>query len=478
LWKYATEVREHRTESVEASHAAISDLIVPAPDGLRYMPFQVAGIAYARDHAKCLIADEMGLGKTIQAIGLINLLHLRKILIVCPASLKINWEREMRKWLVDGQSIEIENGTWRDADVCIVNYDILKKHAETIRNIQWDILIGDESHYVKNHKAQRTKLFFSIPAGRKLLLTGTPVLNRPIELFPMLQDFGVYFARSFWRYGERYCDMSRNRFGTDVSGASNVEELGTKLRETCMVRRQKSVVIAELPDKMRQIIPLPTNGADKVVQAEAKAYASYENQTKDARNKLAKLRKSGVKADSDEYRAAVAEMKAQMVSFGDIARLRHETALRKVDVASDAILEAVDSSKHVIVFAHHKDVLDGINSKLTDAGITTTVLTGDTPINVRQQMVDDFQAGKTQVFLGSTAACGVGLTLTKSSHVIFVEMEWTPAIMEQAEDRAHRIGQKNAVLVQYLVYDGSIDGMLAHKIVDKEEIIEGIMESE
>jgi SWI/SNF-related matrix-associated actin-dependent regulator 1 of chromatin subfamily A len=440
------------------------------------MPFQLAGIAYAAEHPKCLIADEMGLGKTIQAIGLINLLHLRKVLVVCPASLKINWQREMQKWLVDRQSIEIENGSWRNADVCIVNYDILKKHSETIRNTQWDILIGDESHYVKNHKAQRTQLFFSIPATRKLLLTGTPVLNRPIELFPMLQDFGVYFAKNFWKYGERYCDMQRNKYGTDVSGASNTEELGMKLRETCMVRRQKSQVLSEMPDKMRQIIPLPTNGADKAVQAEAKAYTSYETQTKDARNTLARLRKAGVKADSDEHRAAVSEMKAQMVSFGDIARLRHETAIRKIDVASDAIMEAVDSSKHVIVFAHHKDVLDGINSKLNTAGITTTVLTGETPINARQQIVDDFQAGTTQVFLGSTAACGVGLTLTKSSHVIFVEMEWTPAIMEQAEDRAHRIGQKNAVLVQYLVYDGSIDGMLARKLVDKEEIIEGIME--
>lgn len=131
-WKDATEVREYRAESVEASHKTTADIYIPCPDGLRYMPFQLAGITYALEHPKCLIADEMGLGKTIQAIGVINQLHAHKALIICPASLKINWKREMEKWLVDQRTIEIENGTWKDADICIVNYDILKKHIEDV----------------------------------------------------------------------------------------------------------------------------------------------------------------------------------------------------------------------------------------------------------------------------------------------------------------------------------------------------------
>lgn len=474
-WTEATEVEGQREKAVELSHATQADIEIPAPTGLSYMPFQLAGIEYAINHPKCLIADEMGLGKTIQAIGLINHFHAQHVLVVCPASLKINWQREMEKWLVDDRSIAIQNGKWADTDICICNYDILKKHSDKINAVEWDILVADESHYLKNPKAQRTQAFFAIKANRTLCLTGTPVLNRPVELFPMLQDFAVHFARSFWKYTKQYCGGYSTPYGYDATGASNTAELGTKLRETCMVRRQKSQVLSELPAKMRQIISLPTNGAANTIKAEAKAYADYQKKTAEARKTLARLRKAK-QQDIDEYRQAVAEMKAQTASFGEITKLRHETAIKKIGVAAENILEAVDSSGSVIVFAHHRDVLTGLKTKLDASGIKSTVLTGETPVNDRQQMVDDFQAGKTQVFLGSIQACGTGLTLTKSSHVIFVELEWTPSVMEQAEDRAHRIGQKDSVLVQYLIYDGSIDGMLAKKMVDKEEIIESIMD--
>jgi SWI/SNF-related matrix-associated actin-dependent regulator of chromatin subfamily A-like protein 1 len=476
-WKpISEEVQEARKQALEDSHKAVSATVIPVPTGLNYLPFQVAGIDYALAHPKCLIADEMGLGKTIQSIGVINATGAKKILIVCPASLKINWTRELKKWLVTPLTIAIEESSnWQDADICIANYNILSKHLEIINQSKWDILIGDESHYVKNPKSQRTEAFFSIKANRTLLLTGTPVLNRPIELYPMLKDFGAYFARSYYSYAKRYCGGCSDRYGMDVSGSSNTEELGTKLRETCMVRRVKSQVLTELPDKMKQIIPLPKNGAEADIAREMEAYNAYHQKTADAKKKLTEMKKEGKDKD-EEYLEMVKQMKAHIASFGEIAKLRHATALKKVDVASDLIAEAVDSSGSIIVFAHHKDVLEGVAKKLTDAGIHSAIFTGETPIEERQKIVDDFQAGKIQVFLGSIMACGTGITLTKSSHVVFLEMEWTPSVMEQAEDRAHRIGQKESVLVQYMVYDDSIDGMLAQKIVAKEEVIDSIME--
>lgn len=476
-WSENIDAKEEREKSVESSKKSSSDFQVPCPKGLSYMPFQLAGIEYAFNHEKVLIADEMGLGKTIQAVGLINYLKSQRVLVVCPASLKINWKREMEKWLVEDRSIEIQNGVWKETDICIINYEILSKHLEKIQKIKWDVLIGDESHYLKNYKAKRTKNFFSIKADRKVLLTGTPILNRPKELFSTLKDFKVYFVKNYFKFAERYCGGYQDRFGYYDRGATNTEELGRKLRETCMVRRIKSEVLSELPDKVRQIVELPTNGSSSQVNKEKKAYQDYNEKTKEIRKRLSILKKEN-RQDSEEYRDAVREMKDRLVDFTEISKLRHETALSKVEIASDMVAEAVNSSGSVIVFGHHKDVLQGIYSRLREKEISCTVLTGDTPIEKRQQYVDDFQEGKTQVFLGSIMACGTGLTLTKSSHEIFVELEWTPSVMEQAEDRAHRIGQKNSVLVQYLVFDGSIDSMLAKKLVEKEEIIESIMESE
>ncbi len=174
--------------AIELSQASDSDLDVPVPDGLEYLPFQRAGIAYAASREATLIADEMGLGKTIQAAGLINLTTPHSVLIICPASLKLNWQNELNRWLVRERSIDVVSGDeWPDSeeDIVIINYDILARNKHSINSKLWDLVIFDEAHYCKNPKAERTKMALSIKANRKLMLTGTPMINRPVELQPL-----------------------------------------------------------------------------------------------------------------------------------------------------------------------------------------------------------------------------------------------------------------------------------------------------
>jgi SWI/SNF-related matrix-associated actin-dependent regulator 1 of chromatin subfamily A len=462
-------------EAIEKSRAVDSDINIPCPEGLAYLPFQLAGIAYAAEKKNCLIADEMGLGKTIQAIGVINATQPETVLVVCPASLKLNWRNELKKWLVKDYNVEIVNSAYpENANIVIINYDLLQKHKDNLSAKKWGLVMFDEAHYLKNPKAQRTQAGLAIAADRKIYLTGTPVVNRPIELYPILKNANVDFAVSWERYVRRYCNGHRTKWGWDVSGASNLDELSDKLRASIMMRREKSQVLTELPEKTRQIVLLPQNGAKAEVAAEAAAWENYESKTKEVKKRIAALKKEG-KVESEEYKDAIKQMQSFIADFGEIAKLRHATALKKVEHVVDAALETVESAGSVVVFAHHKDVVDAIVAGVREAGISGEAITGDTAVEQRQKIVDDFQSGKIQVVVGSIKACGVGFTLTRSSNVIFAELDWTPAAMAQAEDRTHRIGQKNAVLVKMLVYDGSIDAMLAKKLVDKEEIIEAVL---
>jgi len=471
-----------KATALEASRATDADAEVPVPDGLSYLPYQRAGIVYAVDHRNCLLADEMGLGKTIQAIGLINAIpEIANVLVICPASLKLNWKREMEKWLTRSLTMGIINSEIPATDIVICNYDIVKKHAEKLKSKTWDLMICDESHYLKNPKAQRTQSVLGgkdvspIPATRKIFLTGTPVLNRPIELHPLLRALNVEWAKNWRQYVRRYCDGSETRWGWDVSGASNTGELGEKLRSTLMIRREKSQVLAELPEKTHQLITLSPNGCAAQIKKEQAAWEAHEEATKKHKEKIAKLRKEE-KTDTEAYREAVQAMRqAALASFAEISKLRHETAVKKIPHAVELVTNAVESEGSIVVFSHHTDVLDGIVDGVRKAGYTAEKIDGSVPVEKRQQIVDDFQAGKINVFVGSIKAAGVGITLTKSSHVIFAELDWTPATIAQAEDRCHRIGQKNNVLVQHIVFDGSIDAMIAKKLVEKEEIIESIM---
>jgi len=444
----ATRLRDNNAAIAE-SQATDSDMEFPVPEGLSYLPYQKAGIAYAMQRSATLIADEMGLGKTIQAIGVINATAPKTVLVVCPASLKINWKNEMTKWLVADRDIQIVNGGGEQIpetpDVIIINYDVLSKHAYAIKSRVWDMVIMDEAHYIKNNDAKRTKIAVSIKANRKVILTGTPITNRPIELQPIAGYLDPASFGNYFKFGLRYAGAYKGRWGWDFDGATNLDELQRVLRQSFMIRRKKDEVLKELPEKVRQIIVLPNSAYSDEIKKEFTTLAD-----------------------------AVDETSSEDIDFEKMSGVRHETALAKV---ADVVAHLQDVDHQVVVMAHHKDVVDGIKSGLEDADKTVVTLTGDCSQSHRQNSVDTFQAGNADVFIGTIGAAGVGITLTSASHVVFAELDWVPGNMSQAEDRCHRIGQESSVLVQHLVVDGSIDARLAQVLVGKQRVLDKALDN-
>ena len=460
--------------AIEQSSATTADITVPAPPGCTYKPYQLAGIQYALNHKRCIIADAMGLGKSIESLGVINATQAKRVLIVCPAIVKTNWQREAQKWLTPSQPIGIADGDYLPplTGIVIINYDILERHQTALKSLKWDIVVYDESHKLKNPKAKRTIAALGlrgengIPSDRVLFLTGTPILNRPVELFPMLEAID-HRKWQFWPFVMRYCAANKNRFGWDFSGASNLTELQTQLRSLCMVRREKADVLKELPPKIRRIIELPTNGSAALVEAEQAAYAAWLG-----------ARGEQVKAATTEAEQTLQkdmlELFAQTVEFRSISTTRHELAIAKLPKCIEYITDALENSNKIVVFAHHHDVVSGLLVGLSE--FKPVSITGVDSQQQRQAAIDAFQNDNTvRVAVCSIQGAGVGITLTAASHVIFCELDWTPANVSQAEDRCHRIGQTDSVLVEHLVVDGSLDGRMAHLIVEKQNISDQLL---
>lgn len=433
------------SQRVAASRATHTETQIPVPPDCEFLPYQKAGIAYALNRQHCLIADEMGLGKTVQALGLVNASpEIHSALVVCPKSVILNWQREADKWLTRRIGFEV------------INYDRLKQIAP---DEPYDLLVADEAQYLKNPAAKRTKLFFAIPAKRTLFLTGTPILNRPIELFTMLQRLDpLDLGRNRWEFAMRYCGARQIRVGRkmvwDLNGSSNLDELQEKMRSKFMVRRLKKDVLKELPRKRRQIIPLDRAGAEKLLQAEQKLARSvgFEEMAR-------KLESGGA------------------VGMTEMSKVRHELGLAKVDAAIDHITDALENTSKVVVFAHHRDVIEKLYSQFHPIG--ASVIHGGVSGWARQAAVDNFQSNPCiRVFIGQIQAAGVGITLTAASTVIFVEQDWVPGVMAQAEDRCHRIGQKESVLVQYLVFDESLDATMAQTLIKKSRVADAALDKE
>jgi len=497
------EIAAKREKALEASRATDAAIEIPTPEGLEPYPFQRAGIAYALDRPNVLFGDEMGLGKTIQAIGLVNAdPSIERVLVVCPASLRLNWKREFEKWTTRGFRARIltsKDTELPDEPVAIVNYDILKKLRGVLRSVEWDLLVADEAHYLKSgtralrgrevlgKKTRKTGKWVDdpdpIPAKRKAFLSGTPITNRPIEGWPLLHALAPETFRSWRHYVTRYCAGYQDGYGWQVSGASNLEELQEKARSTVMIRRLKRDVLPELPPKQRQVIEVPANGVARVVRAEREAWELHETALRELRVRVELAKASD---DPEDYATAVSELtEASKVAFTEMARLRHDTAVAKVPFVVEHVRDALEGGEKLIVFAHHHDVVDALVEGLSEFG--PVVVTGKTSMKVdketgvspRQAAVDRFQSDpETRVFVGNIQAAGVGLTLTASSHVVFAELDWVPGNVSQAEDRAHRIGQTDSVLVQHLVLEGSLDARIAEVLVEKQEVLDRVLDRE
>lgn len=453
-------------ERIKASYATESSLAVPVPKGKKYLPYQVAGIEFAvyTPYIHVLIADEPGLGKTVQAIGIMNFRPGTPILIVCPASLMTNWKRHIEDWSVNKLTIQlIQSGRdeLRDCDCYIISFNL------TTNKILFDKLfkkgfyyiIFDEVHYLKTSTSQRTNSCLGSKKKEGLLsvskygisLTGTPAPNRPIELYTLITAFcpealsknGVVMSEE--TYGFKYCGGRYDERGRpDFRGASNLKDLGRRLRSTFMIRRKKIDVLKDLPEK-RSVI-------------------TYLNMDKDCEELVEAMK---------EFKVSSLSKGAIPVSYEGLSEMRRELGEKKAPIAAEYIRTRLESHKKIIVFAHHKDVITILEEELSEYGVLKII--GATPKNKRQGIVDQFHEDESKrIFLASGAA-REGLTIIASSYVIFVEFDWVPGNNEQSIDRAHRIGQKKSVLADFLVFENSLDEKILKSHMSKASNINKMM---
>lgn len=477
------------------SRAHDSDAIIPLPRGRELYPFQRAGVAFAERVVHPLIADEMGLGKTPQSIAYLNTIpaeELQNVLVVCPASLKLNWLRELRRWCTHNGLDMIVAGSRPfhmklfSRRVVVINYEtIWKKQREDgqivtklrpeLDEIHWDVVILDEAHRIKNAERLRSQAVHSIRTKRRVALTGTPIQNRIREIWAIANwlrpdIFGIEVSKTEFmeHFAGATFDKQTGRYQAD--GASNLFELQNLLRSTIMIRREKQDVLKELPPKQYQVIEIPADSG--VIEKEKARLAQSPGARAILRKKLRHL--CDATTDSEEYRGAVENLAAfdkdQIGGLAELAEIRHETARAKLPDVIAHLKECLQIEEKVICFAYHRDIVEGITAAFKDEAV---YLYGGMSVIARDEAVQAFQNDpKVHLFVGSMHAAGEGLTLTASSHVVFAELDWTPGVIDQAADRAHRITQTRSVLIQHLVLEGSLDAYIAAMLVEKQQIIE------
>jgi SWI/SNF-related matrix-associated actin-dependent regulator of chromatin subfamily A-like protein 1 len=439
------------------------------PDSPLYFAYQVEGICFAIRREATLLADEMGLGKSAQAIGVINAsLLVQTVLIVCPAVMRLVWRRELERWLSRPYSIGVVgiDKDARYADIVVCNYDRLSTPwvRERLRQ-QWDVAILDECHYCKNPKSKRSHLTMSIQATKRLALSGTPLLNHPTELRPILTWLDpITWPRCEWfQFSQRYGGAIFNGFGWKYTGATNLEELSIRLRSSVMIRRTKAEVLPDLPNKLRTIIELePGSNIAGLVKAELEAFERFEA--------------IAGESETDGYAEAVKELKcAWRQEWDNLAKARRLTAIAKIPYVLEFISESLlAGSQKIVLWCHHREVAFALQEGLATYQ-PALVLGGMTPLT-RQTEIDRFQTDpESRVFIGGITAAGVGITLTAASHCVFAELSWVPAEICQAEDRLHRIGQHDSVLIQHLVLAGSLDSVMARRLIKKQEILDKVL---
>lgn len=440
--------------------------------------YQKEGIAYALEKKRCILGDEQGLGKTIEAIGVLTATKAFPALVVCPASLKINWQRELRKFgglnvvILDDKNRHTWEKLWQlhrkdgraFAEVFIVNYESLRKFFVqrikregrfTLKSVEFDprkdifrSIIIDESHKCKNNGTQQAKFVQGIAQGKEyvLELTGTPVVNNNIDLIQQLnimnrmEDFGGYT-----KFMARYCAGEHK--------SSHLKELNYLLRKNCFVRRLKKDVLTQLPDKTRSYLVTDIDNRKEYKEAE-----------RDIVDYLKKYQNADDEKIQRTIRGAI------MVKMGVLKQI---SARGKVKGALDVIHNVIDGEQgqKLIVFCYLREVVDYLRAEFRDA----VVVTGAENAEQKQYAVDRFQTDeRCRLIILNYKSGGVGLTLTAASNVLFCEFPWTYGDCCQAEDRAHRNGQKNAVNCVYLLGQDTIDEYMYNLIQTKKTISDGV----
>jgi SWI/SNF-related matrix-associated actin-dependent regulator 1 of chromatin subfamily A len=450
------EVREEHAQAAglvelsAATEAPLDDSVPPTLGG-ELKPFQRAGVRYLLRQRRAFLADEQGLGKTIEALATLEADGAYPAIVVCPASLKLNWLAELERWLPH-RSAQALSGTSASApiepaDVTVVNYDIVAGRLSALSAIAPRALVLDESHYCKNAAAKRTQavqqLSGAVPRdGLVLALTGTPVMNRPPELISQLRILG------------RLADFgSGAQFGKRFRGADAHLRLHWHLRARCFARRLKADVLPQLPAKTRAVVPIELDNEPEYRLAEKDLIAWLQSQPLD----LHEL----------DARVAAALRAERLVRLNALKLL---AARGKLHSALAWIHDFCSSGERLVVFAHHREIQRALLERFPHA---LHILGQDSPV-ARDAALRAFQEpddGHNQLIICSIEVAGHGITLTRASNVAFLELDWTPAKHDQAEDRCHRFGQEDTVNASYLLAAGTVDETIATLLERKRAVI-------
>lgn len=450
-------------------------------------PYQIEGVNWFHQHnGNILLADEQGLGKTVQTISYVNSVKRFPCVIICPNSLKLNWKIEIQKWTGDrniyvceGRKPSVSSKFLSKHNWIIINYDILAGHSQDsvknnaketarlrsipswfsrIKDAECTMMVLDESQNIKNEDSKRTKAVMEL--GRwisgRACLSGTPISNRPMEFYTTIKLVDPTLFPNKYAFGRRYCGPKNNGFSTTYNGASNLEELHKILTSSFMIRRLKSDVLKDLPDKQKIVVPVSMEAARARQYFEAEVDFIKFMQTHFSQAKVEKAKR------------AEAIMK--------LNTLRKMAMQGKLLSCIEWIEDFLESGKKLVVFAWHQEAVNTIMDKF---GKIAVKIDGSVNANERQLAVDAFQKDdKIRLFVGNIKAAGTGLTLTAASDTCTIELSWSPADLAQAEDRVHRIGQKNAVCNYYLLANSTIDEYMMNLVDAKQQIISKVMEGE
>jgi SNF2 family DNA or RNA helicase len=403
-----------------------------------------------------ILADDMGLGKTTSTVVAALETESKKVLIICPASLKINWQREIQNY-TDRPIYICDGKKYEDADFVIVNYDIIKnfhdpqnKENSLILKSNFDLIIIDEAHYIQNSSAQRTKLINSFvkDVDRLWLLTGTPMTSRPMNYYNLLNLIESPVAANWMAYVVRYCNGYQFKVGNrkvwNVTGASHLEELRDRTSKQ-VLRRLKTDVL-DLPDKI--ITPVYLRLKSKEYEELMGEYYDWYDKNPDESSSLT-------------------------VQFTKLTKVRQVIAKEKINSTIELIENILEQDKKVIVFTNFTETLQTINSHF---GKKSVYLDGSCSPKQRQDAVDRFQNDENiKVFVGNLKAAGVGITLTAAEAVIMNDLSFVPSDHSQAEDRSYRYGQKSNVSVYYPIFENTIEGVIYDILNHKKNIFETVM---
>lgn len=453
---------------------------VPVPDGKKLFEFQKASVQFFNERGRSiLLADDMGSGKTVEAIAIANYNKYKKILVICPDSAKEKvWREAFEDWYVGDSNIHViyAGKEYKDSDILIINYDLITKFLPDILKSKFKYLIVDEAHMIKSTSTKRTKSIKQISdkIKDKVFLTGTPILNRPIELYSILRVVAGSAFGTKASYAFRYCNgklikVSNNgkeKIYLKDDGQSNLNELNFKVRSTVMMRREKSDIINEFPSVSRHVFQIQAEYAGRIDD-------QYRNEKKRYTKELAKIKNNrNTFFDYKEYTKAVKDIKRY--HFDRMALIRRDLGIEKVPDVVNFLKSLLNGGKEkIVLFMHHREAIENIYKNFPNSSV---VLYGGLTSKEKSNIVDKFEKDPNiKIFIGSIQASGVAYTLNIAHTVVFGELDWTPSMVDQCEARCVRLGQKNNVDVYYLIVDNSLDQNMLDKIHRKGKMIRSVM---